>query len=150
MNYRVKGYAANPLVIGGVCLVIGIAVGIGGTLYYMHTHQGGAGGDTAMPLPEASAVSDVTLPAETESGTEPPSTEPVTENLSYIQVTVSGNDYIYKGETFTLEQFIGIVRVNPDLPVHIREDGASMRAYSRLIGELQSLGAEYAESGELY
>ena len=140
MNYRVKGYAANPLIIGGVCLLVGAAIGVGGTLWVMSRHQGGIGdGDTMQPFQEETSVSDVQIPAETE--TEPPSTEPVTENLSYIQVTVSGNNYIYKGETFTLEQLIGIVRANPDIPVHIREDGASMRAYNRLQEELDSIGA---------
>ena len=78
--------------------------------------------------------------------TEPPSTEPITENLAYIRVVVKGNDYLYKGELYTREQFLGIVRANPDLPVRISQDGASMRAYKGLIDALDELGTEYVES----
>ena len=73
-------------------------------------------------------------------------TEPVTENLSYIKVVVKGNDYLYKGEIYTLEAFLGIVRANSELPVRISEDGASMRAYSRLTDALKELGTDYVES----
>lgn len=148
MKYRVKGYAAIPVV--GIILIagaVGFAVGVGGTLWYMSNHQGGLGdGDSMQPFQEETAVSDMTIPAETEieteTETEPPSTEPVTVNGNRIEVTVSGNAYLYNRENFTLEQIIGIVRANPELPVGIREDGASMRAYQRLCEELELIGAE--------
>ena len=146
MNYRVKGYAANPLIVGGVCLVIGVAVGVGATYWYMSTHQGGLGDGETNELFQETAVTDVLIVETDETVTEPPSTEPVTENLSYIKVVVKGNDYLYKGEIYTLEAFLGIVRANSELPVRISEDGASMRAYSRLIDALKELGTEYVES----
>ena len=146
MNYRVKGYAANPLIVGGVCLVIGVAVGVGATYWYMSTHQGGLGDGETNELFQETAVTDVLIEETDETVTEPPSTEPVTENLSYIKVVVRGNDYLYKGEVYTLEAFLGIVRANSELPVRISEDGASMRAYSRLIDALKELGTDYVES----
>ena len=146
MNYRVKGYAANPLIVGGVCLVIGVAVGVGATYWYMSTHQGGLGDGETNELFQETAVTDVLIEETDETVTEPPSTEPVTENLSYIKVVVRGNDYLYKGEVYTLEAFLGIVRANSELPVRISEDGASMRAYSRLTDALKELGSDYVES----
>ncbi|MBR2088503.1 MAG: hypothetical protein IJ906_15530 [Oscillospiraceae bacterium] len=146
MNYRVKGYAANPLIVGGVCLVIGVAVGVGATYWYMSTHQGGLGDGETNELFQETAVTDVLIEETDETVTEPPSTEPVTENLSYIKVVVKGNNYLYKGEIYTLEAFLGIVRANSELPVRISEDGASMRAYSRLIDALKELGTDYVES----
>ena len=146
MNYRVKGYAANPLIVGGVCLVIGVAVGVGATYWYMSTHQGGLGDGETNELFQETAVTDVLIAETDETVTEPPSTEPVTENLSYIKVVVKGNNYLYKGEIYTLEAFLGIVRANSELPVRISEDGASMRAYSRLIDALKELGTDYVES----
>lgn len=146
MNYRVKGYAANPLIVGGVCLVIGVAVGVGATYWYMSTHQGGLGDGETNELFQETAVTDVLIAETDETVTEPPSTEPVTENLSYIKVVVKGNDYLYKGEIYTLEAFLGIVRANSELPVRISEDGASMRAYSRLTDALKELGTDYVES----
>ena len=146
MNYRVKGYAANPLIVGGVCLVVGVAVGIGVTYWYMSTHQGGLGDGETNEVFQETAVSDVLIEETVETVTEAPSTEAVTENLSYVKVVVSGNDYLYKGEAYTLEGFLAIVRANEELPVRISEDGASMRAYSRLISALQELGTEYVES----
>lgn len=147
MKYRVKGYAANPLIVGGVCLAVGIAVGVGATYWYMSTHQGGLSDGETNDIFQETAVSDVILEEVTETATEAPSTEPVTENLRYIQVVVRGNTYIYKEEPYTLDGFLGIVRANPDLPVRISEDAASMRAYSRLLDALQELGTEYVESG---
>ena len=146
MNYRVKGYAANPLIVGGVCLVIGVAVGVGATYWYMSTHQGGLGDGETNELFQETAVTDVLIEETDETVTEPPSTEPVTENLSYIKVVVKGNNYLYKGEIYTLEAFLGIVRANSELPVRISEDGASMRAYSQLIDALKELGTDYVES----
>ena len=146
MNYRVKGYAANPLIVGGVCLVVGVAVGVGATYWYMSTHQGGLGDGETNELFQEPAVTDVLIEETAETVTEAPSTEPVTENLSYIKVVVKGNDYIYKGEAYTLEGFLGIVRANSELPVRISEDGASMRAYSRLTDALRELGTDYVES----
>lgn len=145
MNKRVKGAAVAPIVIGLACLAVGVVIGAGGMWYYMSTHQGGLGDaeDAGLP-PEEAAVTEIVAPEM--DVTEIPATEPVTENLSYIKVAVSGSDYIYKGEAFTLEQILAIVRTNPGLPVRIADDGASLRAYDALIAALNETGAVYAES----
>ncbi len=146
MKYRVKGYAANPLVIGAVCLVVGVAIGVGGTLYFMSQHQGGLGDAEDAGLPEdAVSVSDTVSNEETVE-TEPPSTAPVTENLSYIKVVVSGSDYIYKGEPYSLDGIMAIIHNNPDLPVRVGNDGASKDAYEALIAALDDAGAEYVKA----
>ena len=146
MNYRVKGYAANPLIVGLV--VVGVAVVGFGVGYYVGSHKGGLGDGSEMGIVQEETVFNTAEPVETEAETvtEPPSTEPVTENLSYIRVVVSGNDYIYKGEIYTLEAFLGIVRANSGLPVRISKNGASMRAYTGLTEALEQLHVEYVES----
>ncbi|MCR5718410.1 MAG: hypothetical protein K6F80_05175 [Oscillospiraceae bacterium] len=154
MNYRVKGYAANPagVIVGGIIvLAIGVGIGVAGTLYYMSKHQGGISDGDSLELLESDVPATQAVP-DTESEilteTQPPSTEPVTENLSYIKVLVVGGDYVYKNEAYTLDEFVGIVRANPGLPVRIEEDGASLRAYDGLIEALDLVGAEYVESGQ--
>ena len=112
--------------------------------YYMSTHQGGLGEAEDAGIPDEMAVSETHTPDE--ELTEPPTTEPVTENLSYIKVIVSGNDYVYKGEVFRLQEILAIIRTNPGLPVRISDDGASLRAYDSLIDALDEMGAEYVES----
>ena len=145
MNYRVKGYAANPVLIG--LLVVGVAVGGFAVGYYVGSHSGGLGDGSELGIVQEETADREIIPAEPdETVTEPPSTEPVTENLSYIKVVVSGNDYIYKGEVYTREAFLGIVRANPDLPVRISENGASMRAYQGLLEALDEQGVTYVES----
>ena len=152
MNKRVKGYAANPVIIGVVCIAVGVAIGVGGTLYFMSRNQGGLGDGKDITMEsEIAAVTEVISDATeilTEETTEAPSTEPVTENLSYIKVTVSGNDYLYKNEPYNLDGFLGIVRANPDLPVRISDDHASLRAYDALIAALGEQGTEYAETNK--
>ena len=152
MNKRVRGYAANPVIIGAVCIAVGVAIGVGGTLYFMSRHQGGLGDgeDIALQSEDAAVTGPVSDATEivTEETTESPSTEPMTENLSYIRVTVSGNDYLYKNEPYNLDGFLGIVRANPELPVRISDDHASLRAYDALIAALRELGTEYAETNK--
>lgn len=144
MRKRVKGFIVGPIVIGLICVAVGFVGGAGCMWYYMSTHQGGLGDAQDAGLPEEMAVSETLTPDE--ELTEPPTTEPVTENLSYIKVIVSGNDYVYKGEVFRLQEILAIIRTNPGLPVRISDDGASLRAYDSLIDALDEMGAEYVES----
>ena len=146
MRKRVKGYAANPLIIGAVCLVVGVAVGVGGTLYFMSQHQGGLGDGEDIAMENESAAVTEVIPdvteTVTEETTEAPSTEAITENLSYVKIIVSGSDYIYKDEPYTLDAVLAIVRTNADLEVRIVNDGASKHAYDELIGALDRLHDE--------
>lgn len=145
MKHRVKGVTVAPVVIGLVCVAVGFVAGAGCMYYYMSTHQGGLGDAEDIGLtPEEAAMTDTLIPEE--ELTEPPTTEPVTENLSYIKVIVSGNDYVYKDEIYSLEAMLAIISTNPGLEVRVVDDGASMRAYDSFVDALREKNVKFVES----
>ena len=150
MNKRVKGYAANPVGIVLLCAVC-VAAGAAGMYLIMSANQGGFNDDDGDSIiPEETMFTDE-VPSETilETETEP-TTEPVTVNDDYICVIVDENSYIYNDKTFTLEEFIGIVKANPDITVQVIDEGAaSIDAYDSLITaleQLKNIGVGYVES----
>ena len=162
MKKTVKG---SVLVIGVVCVAVGVAIGVGGTLLYMKMHSGGLGDGTenAIAVNEAIPVSEeipelsetVKIPetteTETESQTEPP-TEPVTEQGGYVVISVVGNDYLYGNQIYDLEDLLAILKNSETLPsVRIVDEKASRKAYQELASALQNehisiIKAEESES----
>ena len=149
MKKTLKG---SGLVIGIVCVAVGVAVGVGGTLLYMKMHSGGLGDgtETAIAVNEAVPVSEnipelsetiqipETTETETESQTEPPA-EPVTERGGYVVISVVGNVYLYGNQVYDLEDLLAVLKNSETLPsVKIVDEKASRKAYQELTSALQS------------
>lgn len=145
MKKTVKGAVVGPVIVAVVALSVGVVIGVAGTLYFT-SKKGGLGESASLgketeppAIAETIAVQET---AETEPPTEPP-TEPVTSSLNAIEITVSGNDYLYNGTAFSLDELAGILRINPELPVSVTDDNASLKAYNDLIEKLKELGIQY-------
>ena len=143
---KLSGAAAFPVIAGIALVAVGVAVGVGGTLLYMKHHSGGLGGaektveviQTATEtIPESVELPTETIPETTEPETTEPETEPVTESGTFLEITVSGNDYFYQEEVYTLEEISGLLSRNSHLSVKIIDDRASKRAYDALTAVIQ-------------
>ena len=61
----------------------------------------------------------------------------VVEELEYINVTVSGNEYIYDNKKVTLDELIDSIKsLDKNLPVKIADEGSSLKAYKALKAKL--------------
>lgn len=138
---KLSGAAAFPVIAGIALVAVGVAVGVGGTLLYMKHHSGGLGGaeKTVEVIQTATETipESVELPTETIPETTEPETEPVTESGTFLEITVSGNDYFYQEEVYTLEEISGLLSRNSHLSVKIIDDRASKRAYDALTAVIQ-------------
>lgn len=133
-----------------VTVVVLICFGIGGGF------GGGAGSG------EGSGNSKVEVSDENSIVTEvveevTPTTEPI-EELSEMQegedvfegavlaINVVGNDYFYNNERITLEDFMTIAKeIEGKLGVEVKDDNASLRAYDKLLDELDAVNIDYVE-----
>lgn len=146
MKKTVKG-AAIPVIVIVVAAVAVAAVGgfVGGVIYANHK-KGGLGDSSSLGKetepPAVAETVEVQETSETEPPTEPP-TEPVTSSMNAVDITVSGNDYIYNGTALTLDEVAGILRVNPELPVSVSDENASLKAFNDLTEKLKELGIQY-------
>lgn len=67
------------------------------------------------------------------SDSEPEDPVPVIEEIEYIEITVSGKDYLYNNAKYTLDELVEELRKqNLDIPVKITDDNSSLKAYSNL------------------
>lgn len=144
MKHHVRGAAVPVVVIVAAAFAVGAVAGVAGTLYFMGK-KGGLGGEDG--LKKETQPASVTEIVETVSEiipepTEPP-TQPATNALYAIEVTVSGNDYIYNATVLSLDELTGILRINPELPVYISDDNASLKAYNALVSKLDELGIRH-------
>lgn len=146
MKKTVRG-AAVPvvLIVVGVAAVCAVGGFVGGVIYANHKKGGLGDGASIGKETEPPSIAETVAEQETIE-TEPPTeplTEPFTNSLNAIEVTISGNDYIYNGAVFSLEELAGILRVNPELPVAVTDENASLKAYNALIEKLDALGIQY-------
>lgn len=75
--------------------------------------------------------------------------EPVTEELDYLEVTVSENEYLYQNSKFELEELINKLTTDAEnIKVKITDDNASKRAYNNLISALEEKNISYIKSDE--
>lgn len=123
-----KGAFWIPLIIG-----IALALVVVGILIYAFGGKGFGGG---MGDGEGSSF----VPADVSIS------EPETQSVEYMEITVSGNDYIFQNKKLTADEIIAeISSLDEKMPVKITDDGASIKAYDVLIGVLKENDIRYIE-----
>ena len=71
----------------------------------------------------------------------------VIEELEYINVTVSGNEYIYDNKKVTLDELINSIQsLDKKLPVKISDEGSSLKAYKNLKAKLAENNIGFIEA----
>ena len=71
----------------------------------------------------------------------------VVEELEYINVTVSGNEYIYDNKKVTLDELIDSIKsLDKNLPVKIADEGSSLKAYKALKAKLSENSISFIEA----
>lgn len=142
---KLKGFSVLGLVI--VLAVVAIAaviiyLGLGGFGF------GGGKGDGEGEGDSTAAAVQQDEPEETNE-TEEETTEeaiPVIEEIEYINITVSENEYLYQNSKYSLEELLAELESIPDdLPVKITDDNASLNAYRQLTEALDEHGIKYIE-----
>ncbi len=135
---RVKGFS-----IGTVVLILAIAIGVVGLVYLIGRGLGwggGKGNDEGTGNAEVIPV-EATVITTTEAIT--------TQEMAYIEVTVSENQYIFNNKTYEIEEIDSIIsdmRSNLDnFTVEITDDYASLKAYEELISALKNEEIEFIE-----
>ena len=73
-------------------------------------------------------------------------TETSEENVTIIEVTVSGNEYIYENSTIGLDDLINELKdIDGKIVVEIKDDNSSKKAYDALKVKLDSDNISYSE-----
>lgn len=71
----------------------------------------------------------------------------VVEELEYINVTVSGNEYIYDNKKIALDELIDSIKsLDKNLPVKITDEGSSLKAYKALKTKLSENNISFIEA----
>lgn len=71
----------------------------------------------------------------------------VVEKLEYINVTVSGNEYIYDNKKVTLDELVDSIKsLERNLPVKIADEGSSLKAYKELKTKLSENNISFIEA----
>ena len=71
----------------------------------------------------------------------------VVEELEYINVTVSGNKYIYDNKKVTLDELVDSIKsLDRNLPVKIADEGSSLKAYKELKSKLSENNISFIEA----
>lgn len=83
--------------------------------------------------------------AEQSSDTQEP--ELVIEELDFLNVTVSGNEYLYQNSKLQLDELIDkLVTDAADTKVKITDENASKRAYENLVNALEEKNIRYIKA----
>ena len=151
LQSKVSGAVIAPVVL----VLVGIAVGVGGTLcvQYLLKGDGTQLGDGDLISIEdsvnTSIITETDLTSETPAPTLPtePSTKPFlfeTSTLQVVEITVSGNEYLCNGESYSIERILGAISVNDEeQTISIIDRNASLKAYNTLIKALDAEGIHY-------
>lgn len=133
---KLKGFSVTALVI--ILAVVAVAaivllLGFGGFGWGGGKGDGEGDGDSTIAAVSAE-------PEETEA-------TPAIENIEYINVAVSGNEYIYDNQKLSLEELISRLANTQfdDIPIKITDDDAALDAYQQLIDELEKHNIKYIE-----
>lgn len=126
-----KGAFWIPLIIGIV-----LALVVVGVLIYAFGGKGFGGGmgdgERSNFVPADVSISD--------------SSQPETQAIEYMEITVSGSDYIFQNKKLTAEEIIAELNsLEEKMPVKITDDGASIKAYDVLINMLKENNIRYIE-----
>lgn len=71
----------------------------------------------------------------------------VVEELEYINVTMSGNEYIYDNKKVTLDELVDSIKsLDRNLPVKIADEGSSLKAYKELKTKLSENNISFIEA----
>lgn len=92
--------------------------------------------------------SDSSISSESEAETEPVSeTEPVetsVEEITYVEVTVKENEYLYQNSTMTLDALTDALKqLDAGITVRITDENASKQAFDALTAELDAAARSY-------
>ena len=143
MRRKHKGFSLLGAVIIALC-----AVAVGAVVWMLFGRGGfgfGGGkgdgeGNGERNTPESSAAESVTTAT----------TALTTEQITYIEVTVSGNTYLFQSQQYTdpdaLLHEIRAAKAEQDVPVRITDDGASLNAYNKLKDALRAEKIRFLES----
>ncbi len=72
--------------------------------------------------------------------------EPETQNVEYMEITVSGSDYLFQNKKMTADEIIAELNsLEEKMPVKVTDDGASIKAYDVLVGILSENNIRYIE-----
>lgn len=131
MKRTYRGAFWIPLIIG-----IAVAVVIIGVLIYAFGGKGiGGGKGDGEGSESVSAESSISEDL-----------QPETESVNYINVTVSGSDYLYDNQKMTVDELISELNsIGEKFPVKITDDGASLKAYDNLVSALKENDIRYIE-----
>ena len=78
---------------------------------------------------------------------EPEVSEPVLEELNFLNVTVSENEYLYQNSRLQLDELMDRLVVDAaDTKVKITDENASKRAYENLINALEEKNIRYVKA----
>lgn len=70
-----------------------------------------------------------------------------TEELKYIEITVSGNEYIFQNQKYEMDELISTVKKQAEsLDVRITDDHSSIKAYKYLTEALSENSIHYIEA----
>ena len=135
----VKGTIIVVLVLVIAALIyFGIGAGLGNG-----AGDGEGDGNTKTKITEKSDNSEEQKIETTEKEDE--DSEDVYEG-AILMITVVESEYFYENERIALEDFVAIVEgTEGELVVKIKDDRASLKAYNKLLDELDKLNVEYIE-----
>lgn len=131
MKRTYKGAFWIPLIIG-----VAIAIVIVGVILYAFGGKGFGGGrgdgEGSNSIPADSSISEIS--------------QPETETMEYINITVSGSDYLFQNQKMTVDELMSELNsVEEKFPVKITDDGASIKAYDTLVKALKDNNIRYIE-----
>lgn len=131
-----KGSGAVPAACG---LAVLIAALFGGKQLGLipFGNDGNGNGDVNSSSSVVEEVKEAVTSAEEE-------TQPETEEVKYIEVTVSNDSYIYQNSTLTLDELMEQIK-DTELTVKLTDDKASKKAYEDLLTALSDGNIKYIE-----
>lgn len=130
MKRLINNKGAIPLfVVIIVLLVAAVALAVAGIL----TGSFGFGGGDGEGAGNVSSVQS-----------EPEVSEPIVEELNFLNVTVSENEYLYQNSKLPLDELMNKLVIDAtDTKVKVTDENASKRAYKNLIAALEDKNIHY-------